>query len=533
MMATYWDFRRILDVDPDDDHTCVGIAKTYSRRCKHRVGVNYRSRGSQILDQMDHTKSFSKAMTNLEDLADLLLCKQVHNSQKKPHLNQINELSRRWYTVANEKQALAKRQAERIANSRLRSELSMMKEAAQRLKDDLESAKEEMIAVETTNIRDGVVRNLPSRTTETADDPFFVSRTEETATSNPPSAVSLTPVAVTKINWPVVPHHQPSAKIPVFSDSQQDEIRLPVVAMESTIPAMTQSISKNNRDSEAAFRFGSSKSDENVPCHSNYDQKGDHAEPQIPTSAPGPRKRIALKNMSASTNKNITNSKNVPSESMYEFGATRSPPLFSFEVLKHPPASSLEASSGPEGSSALANHLDKETEEAMGPDFVPSGQSSSELVEQTPEYSTPAQSESFGYAVVTPPSTRYKTYLPARHKHGLMTPPETPENLAAPRKSSSPLPPPPRIGDYFADNSTPTPRAPAPKVTRKPVPVMKSLGTTEELNDNHEPRGLLPVDARSIDTSAGCLSRFGVGRLREKVMTKLKNVKANVSKSTR
>ncbi|KAG4432614.1 hypothetical protein IFR05_011910 [Cadophora sp. M221] len=525
-MATYWDFRRILDVDPDEDHTCVGIAKTLGRRCTYRVGDNYRSEGSKILDQMDHTKSFSKAIANLEDLADLLLCKQVHNSQRSPNLNQINEIYRRWYAVANEKQALVARQAERAANSRLRSELSMMREAAQRLKDDLESAKEEVIAV--PDIRDETAQNTASVTAETADDPFLVSRTEDIKTSNPPSAVSSMPA--TKIDWPVVPHHQPSTKIPVFSDSEEDEIRRPVVAVEGNIPATTQPMSKNTRDTEAAFSSGSSRSEENVLWRSTYDQRVDHAKPPRLASAPGPRKRIALKEKSK--NNNIANSKNVPSESMFEFGAMRSPPPFSFEIPEHPPASFVEASSDPEVSSTLTSHVDQETKAKPDPDIAPSCQISSPFREQTPEHSTLVQSESFGYAVVTPPSTRYKTYLPARQQHGLMTPPETPENMAVARKRSLPLPP-PKIGDFFANHSTPTPSAPAPKLARKPVPLMKSLGTTEESNETHEPRGLLSADACNNDAPAGCLSRFGVSRLREKVAAKLKKVKANMSMSTR
>ncbi|KAH7346536.1 hypothetical protein BKA65DRAFT_502681 [Rhexocercosporidium sp. MPI-PUGE-AT-0058] len=532
-MTTYWDFRRILDVDPDDDHTCVGIAKAYGHKCKHRVGVNYRSEGSLILDQMDHTENYSNAMTNLEDLAGLLLCKQVHNSQNKPHLNQINEVYRRWYAAAEKEHILMKRRAERLAVSSMRSDLSMMREAAQQLKDDLESAKEEMIAVKVTDIIDEVTPNIASTTTEAreaASDPFVVVRENDTTISSLSSAASLTPA--TQVNWPAVPRHQPSTKIPVFSDIQQYGDRLPIGPMESTVPATRQSISRNNRNTEAAFGFGNSKSDENAAIQSKSVQKVNNAEPSRIASVPVPRKRVALKKKSESMNSNIANRKTVPPESIFAFGATTSTPQFSFEVPKHPPACLVDTLPIQEASLEISSHIDQKIKDEVSWDFIPSHQSNSEILDRPCESSAPLESESFGYAVVTPPSTRYKTYLPARQQHGLMTPPDTPENLIGAHKSSSPLPP-PKIGDYFANSSNPTSNAPIPKVTRKPVPVMQSLVVTEEVNEIREPREPISVDAGSNDKSAGCFAKFGFSGLRNKVAARLKDVKVNLSKPTR
>ncbi len=150
-MATYWDFRRILDVDPDTDYTCVGIAKTYGRKCKYCVGVGYRDEASRILQRMDRTKSYSAALANLESLADEMLCKQVHNSQRTPHLNQISEVSKRWHRVANAEYVRVKEGAERASKARARRELSQMRAAVQHLRDALEEESEEVVSVQHPN----------------------------------------------------------------------------------------------------------------------------------------------------------------------------------------------------------------------------------------------------------------------------------------------------------------------------------------------------------------------------------------------
>ena len=144
-MTAYWDFRRILKVDPDNNNTCVGTAKSYNRECRNPVGFGYRQEGSQVLREMDETKSYSKALANLEDLADLLLCKQQHNNQKKPHLNQINEVSRKWYAVAKEEYVSLKKEAERAAERRAARELSLMREAAQLMRDELQREQDNMV----------------------------------------------------------------------------------------------------------------------------------------------------------------------------------------------------------------------------------------------------------------------------------------------------------------------------------------------------------------------------------------------------
>lgn len=143
-MTAYWDFRRILNVDPDNIYTCVGTAKSYGRECRNRVGVSYRQEGSQVLREMDETKSYSKALANLEDLADLLLCKQQHNNHKKPHLNQINEVSKKWYAVAKEEYVSLK-EAERAAERRAARELASMREAAQLMRDELQRERDNMV----------------------------------------------------------------------------------------------------------------------------------------------------------------------------------------------------------------------------------------------------------------------------------------------------------------------------------------------------------------------------------------------------
>jgi hypothetical protein len=70
-----------------------------------------------------------------------------------------------------------------------------------------------------------------------------------------------------------------------------------------------------------------------------------------------------------------------------------------------------------------------ETAPIQAKDGMPRKVESEELNLDSPRTPTRRSQQSFGYAVVTPPSTLNKTYLPARQRYGLVTPPETPEAL--------------------------------------------------------------------------------------------------------
>jgi hypothetical protein len=151
---------------------------------------------------------------------------------------------------------------------------------------------------------------------------------------------------------------------------------------------------------------------------------------------------------------------------------------------------------------------------------------------------SPELEESFGYANITPSSTRYTTYLPAQQLHGLLTPPETPEKI---RRSTSPL----RDLDYF---NTPLPEisfSPSPlKLARKPLLKTK----TQEINTQCEKEYEVELcaacgKARAPGASpcfcgisfgeesgeVGCFS--GVRRFGKRMARRMKAVKVRISRS--
>jgi hypothetical protein len=136
----------------------------------------------------------------------------------------------------------------------------------------------------------------------------------------------------------------------------------------------------------------------------------------------------------------------------------------------------------------------------------------------------PPKEESFGYANITPSSTRYTTYLPARQQYGLVTPPETPEMLVRVLGKTM------GYSDYFRDESPRESGSPVPRVARKPLlasPPPLVDGEGEERGEGCVSRGSragLGVDECSceegsgdVEVRAGCLSRFWLKRLKERV----------------
>ena len=143
-MAAYWDFRKILDVDPDGDRTCVGIAKTYGRRCKNPISVPDRNTASRLLSQMDRSKSYTRAEEDIQKLAALMLCKGVHNCQSRPHLSQVNEVYRDWLSLAEEEYVHVQKQRDRAARLRTQRELAQLRDSA---RDEVERNAEERVYI--------------------------------------------------------------------------------------------------------------------------------------------------------------------------------------------------------------------------------------------------------------------------------------------------------------------------------------------------------------------------------------------------
>jgi hypothetical protein len=143
--------------------------------------------------------------------------------------------------------------------------------------------------------------------------------------------------------------------------------------------------------------------------------------------------------------------------------------------------------------------------------------------------------ESFGHANITPSSTRYTTYLPAKQLHGLVTPPETPEKI---RRSTSPL----QELDYF---NTPLPEisfSPSPlKLARKPLPKTKTQEIDVHVEKEYEVElcaacgkarapGASPcfcgISFGEESKAVGCFSGFG-----KRMVRRMKAIKVRISRS--
>ncbi|KAG9242719.1 hypothetical protein BJ878DRAFT_543984 [Calycina marina] len=102
------DFRKVLDAIPAE-RTCVGITKTGKegpRRCTHFLPAVNCSRADAILNHINKTQAAS--LESIEDLADLMLCKEIHNNEARPDWCQVDELCVKWEEKVNEYQHAAK-----------------------------------------------------------------------------------------------------------------------------------------------------------------------------------------------------------------------------------------------------------------------------------------------------------------------------------------------------------------------------------------------------------------------------------------
>jgi hypothetical protein len=153
--------------------------------------------------------------------------------------------------------------------------------------------------------------------------------------------------------------------------------------------------------------------------------------------------------------------------------------------------------------------------------------------------SLPNDEDHYGYANVTPNSTRYATYLPARQRHGLITPPETPENTMGVLSQVT------KDADYFRDEERGEAESPMPKVTRKPVPQLPAPRVEDEepeQNDGCAACGKKLVQGvgncecaegyeEKDEVKSGCLQRFGLRRLKEMIGGKVKAVRGRIAKN--
>lgn len=145
--------------------------------------------------------------------------------------------------------------------------------------------------------------------------------------------------------------------------------------------------------------------------------------------------------------------------------------------------------------------------------------------------------DSFGFANIIPSSTRYTTYLPARQRYGLITPPETPEMLTG--ASGKPI----NDSNYFRDERWREASSAMPRITRKPLPESpRSLEGGEPGQEQgraacggREDQGVGDCNCSKAykdvsEVPTGCLERFGFRRLKEKVVAKAKAMRVRTLK---
>ena len=97
-MTTYWDFRQILDVHPEDDYQCVAIKLNQEERCEIGMdGGKFMNRenlktAATLLNTMDQTESLNDCRGYLNRLASLTMCGSPHRNME----NVRNDRCRRW-----------------------------------------------------------------------------------------------------------------------------------------------------------------------------------------------------------------------------------------------------------------------------------------------------------------------------------------------------------------------------------------------------------------------------------------------------
>jgi hypothetical protein len=139
---------------------------------------------------------------------------------------------------------------------------------------------------------------------------------------------------------------------------------------------------------------------------------------------------------------------------------------------------------------------------------------------------TPPQpiEETFGYAIVTPKSKLYTTYLPAQQQYGMMTPPETPDAPAGLEiKIES-------FKDSFPGFSV------SPAISRKPLPILPwrdapLVGVVcAECGSSPDRRCFTCVEGHDYENvGAGCFHSLGLRLLGRKIGRKVKALRTKVS----
>jgi hypothetical protein len=94
-MPIHWDFHKILSVEPTRD-TCAATTSK-GPKCTKPLNPQKRRQAELLLFRMDRQKVVPS--TKFSELAEEMLCKEVHNSQKRPWLNQVQQVSDKWQDI--------------------------------------------------------------------------------------------------------------------------------------------------------------------------------------------------------------------------------------------------------------------------------------------------------------------------------------------------------------------------------------------------------------------------------------------------
>ena len=92
-----------------------------NKRCTKPINKHDWPAACQLLDQMDRLEDLRDAIEDLEELAGLLLCNEVHNSLSRPQHSQVDKMYRKWKGIVEEyvrlweqEDGAAERQAQRL-----------------------------------------------------------------------------------------------------------------------------------------------------------------------------------------------------------------------------------------------------------------------------------------------------------------------------------------------------------------------------------------------------------------------------------
>jgi hypothetical protein len=120
-MAVHYNFRNILDIDPDNEpFTCVGMDESCStpKRCQKQIILKDRKAASRILDEMNASSNSDKTLKSLPELVFRTLCAETHRS--KPECCQVGQVYTEWKDIIRDHWTLVRRESSKGAFERWR-----------------------------------------------------------------------------------------------------------------------------------------------------------------------------------------------------------------------------------------------------------------------------------------------------------------------------------------------------------------------------------------------------------------------------